>query len=205
MSIVKRARGVALKPVTFSIALVLAVYVSPMTAQAQSLPAAIVAQLPPDMRVMASASGRPVQGVEVYFVALASNGETRNNAKARPALLFQRRAGGPFRLVGRNEHIVLRADEGGQCDPFEFGAITARGAYVTFENSVACGYSHWTDYITFKFNTNTQGYVFDNKRYQNWRFNPDQRPDAEVLISDGVRVTRAQGHPVGFDAWRRRN
>jgi hypothetical protein len=194
---------VRLKQFMFVVGLVFFTFVGPVQADAQTIPPAIAAQLPPNTHVMASASALPSPGLDTFFVVVAANNETRNNPQPRPALVFQKRPGSPFRLVARNDFVVMRADEGFQCDPFEDGRIATLGSYVTFENSVACG-QHWTYFVTFKYNANSQSYAFDNERSESWRFNPDNRPDAEALISDGVRVTRARGKAIRFNAWRRR-
>ncbi|MEX6874007.1 hypothetical protein AB2D09_33980, partial [Pseudomonas aeruginosa] len=78
--------------------------------------------------------------------ALAKSGD----ASARPLMIFERRSG-RFFPVGRNDQVVLKADEGGQCDPFLDGdaPIATKGRYFTVQNGVACG-QHWTDYITFR-------------------------------------------------------
>ena len=86
-------------------------------------------------------------------VALAQHGETpqMDPAPDRPLLLFERR-GGAFVKTGENDTVVLRANEGGQCDPFldGGGVIAVKGHFFTVQNGVACG-NHWTDYITFRF------------------------------------------------------
>jgi hypothetical protein len=175
--------------------------------QAQSLPREITAQLPPNYRVMTFAKAQPRVGYEAVFVVLAATNEAafqRNleiAAPARPALLYERRANGPYRLAARNDHIVLRINEGGQCDPFEFGAISVRDTFVTFENTVACG-AHWTNYVTFRFDPRAVAYQFHNQRYQSLSFNPDRSPNAQALVEDPVRVVRAGRRPVGFSAWR---
>jgi hypothetical protein len=99
--------------------------------------------------------------------------------------------------------VILRADEGGQCDPFKEGGITAKGAFVTIENGVACG-QHWSDFITFRFDRRSGGYIFDNWRRQSWKFNPDQRPDAEALVRDGDHLERAGGRVIPLARWRPR-
>jgi hypothetical protein len=177
------------------------------SALAQSLPRQVMAQLPPQYRVMTFAKAQPRAGYEAVFVVLAANREATFQpsldvpSPARPVLLFERRENGGYRLAARNDHIVLRINDGGQCDPSEFGAISVRDTFVTFENSVACG-GHWTDFVTFRFNPRALTYEFHNQRYQSLSFNPDRSPNAQALIEDPVRVVRAGRTPVGFSAWR---
>ncbi|WP_293991155.1 hypothetical protein [Sphingomonas sp.] len=173
---------------------------------AEKLPAAVSRELPAGYTVLAFASARPDPRHLFYVVALAAHGETipdNGRAPDRPLLIFQQRSGGGYAVVGRNDGVVLRADQGGQCDPFEDGSITANGAYVTVENGVACG-SHWTDYITFRFDPRA-GYVFSTERLQSWSSNPDTGPNAAALVPDGERVIRpVKGRRVPFSAWRRK-
>lgn len=170
------------------------------TALAQAVPAAIERQLPSGHRVLQSATAS-FDGHFFILVALARTDEKQADPDpARPFLIYERRKDGSFALAGRNDHVVLRADEGGQCDPFADGGITAKGAYFTVENVVACG-QHWTWYVTFRFDPRLKAYVFDNARSESWRPNPSTTPDADALLSDGQQVTRAKGTPVRFSDW----
>lgn len=172
-------------------------------AMAQSVPAPIARQLPAGYEVFRTADAR-FDGRHFHLVALRHRDE-KNRARpapARPFLIFERRPAGSYILAGRNDHVVLRADEGGQCDPFEDGGITAKGRYFTVENVVACG-QHWTAFATFRFDSARNGFVFDNLRTESWSPNPSRAPDADALISSGVDLVRARpGRPVRFADWR---
>jgi hypothetical protein len=151
----------------------------------------------------------------VRIVALGRHGEAARGdrpwtgpdaAPPRPLLVFQRQADGSFTLLGRNDGVVMRADQGGQCDPFLDGdaTIAVKGRFFTVENGVACG-SHWTDYVTFRFDDAAGGYVFDNERLDSWSFNTSNDPNADALVEDGgaPKVTRgSRTHPVPFADWR---
>jgi len=171
-------------------------------ASASSVPAG---DLPPGYVVLAEAglsAGRPARSFEI--VALGRMDEARfqvDNAPARPLLIFEKR-GSRFVLVGRNDHVVMRADEGGQCDPFIDGGIAVKGRFFTIENGVACG-QHWTDYITFRLNDRA-GFVFDNERIESWSLNTSDAPNADALARDGPqRVRRDEpGHITPFSKWR---
>jgi hypothetical protein len=180
--------------------------VAPARVSAQQLPQAISRQLPAGYEILASAHasfGSP--GRIFYFVVLGRDGERAQWAEAwtarpRPLLIYERRADGGYALAARNDHVALRADEGGQCDPFEDGRIVAKGSYFTVENAVACG-SHWTDFVTFRFDPRLKGFVFDNARFESWSMNP--KDDGDALVSDGQHVVRAKGQVVRFADWRR--
>jgi hypothetical protein len=178
-------------------------------ATSAALPAGVVRQLPAGYAVLGSAhlvAGKPTRRFEI--VALGRKDEDRlaktRNAPARPLLLFEQR-GNAVLIVARNDHVVMKADEGGQCDPFldGGGTIAAKGRYFTIENGVACG-QHWTDYITFRLDDRAGGFVFDNERQEDWELNPSNDPDAEALVRAGPpRLLRAPAGPViPFAAWR---
>ena len=175
---------------------------------AGALPPDIRSSLPAHYHELSSAEVRPTPGSRFYIVALARDDEAgpfdEAHAAARPLLIF-RIVGGQARLVGRNDTVVLKADEGGQCDPFTDAdhAIAAKGRYFTVENGVACG-SHWTDYVTFRFDDRADGFVFDNERSESWSLNPSADPNADALVRDGPQVVRRPppGRTVTFSGWR---
>ena len=175
------------------------------------LPRGIVRQIPSGYVVLGSARSVVDRTHELYIVAIASRTETaRNrqleNAPTRPLLIFERRPNGRFTLAGRNDHVVLRADDGGiaanGCDPFEERRIVIKGRYFTVENGVACG-AHWTNYVTFRFDPASKGYIFDNWRFQSWSMNRSNDPNAEALVPDPPRVIRSTGKSVPFAGWQR--
>lgn len=143
------------------------------------------------------------------IVALARNGETRETlgdapAQPRPLIVIEEKAG-TSRIVARNDHVVMKADEAAQCDPFDTedggGAIATKGRYFTVENGVACG-QHWTINITFRFDDRL-GFVFDNTHTETWMLNPDQKPGAEALVRDTpLRIVKANPRkPVLLKDW----
>ena len=148
-----------------------------------------------------------MRGFEI--VALARKGDDKlrqrsQGAPARPLLIFEQRDG-RYALAGRNDDVVLKADEGGQCDPFLDGdaTIATKGQYFTVQNGVACG-EHWTDYVTFRFDDRAGGFVFDNERLEAWELNPSNDPQAEALVpAEPPRLIRDKaGLTTPFAAWR---
>ena len=185
----------------------------PASAGAATLPKEITKQLPPGYAVLASTPASVEGGHQFYFVALGStrDGAPSPKASARPAarplLVFERRPDGGYRLAGRNDEIVMRADDAGLagngCDPFEDGHLVVKGPYLTVENEVACG-AHWTDYVTFRFDPQLGGYAFDNWRFQSWKLNASDDPNADALVLDINRVVRApKARKTPFAGWRR--
>lgn len=193
----------------FMTAIVAAVGSASAAAQ-MPLPAGVVQLLPAGYRVLAARSlsaGAPSRSFLVVALGRKDENARRSaDAPGRPLLLFERR-GQRFVMVGRNDHVVLKADEGGQCDPFLDGdtTIAVKGPYFTIENGVACG-DHWTDFITFRFDRRTATFVFDNERRESWSFNPSRRPDAEALVRDGkpAIIRDRQGRLTPFERWRPR-
>lgn len=180
------------------------------TAAAPSLPAGISSQVPPGYAVLGHASvtaGKPIRHFEI--VALGRRDEDARSkagdAPVRPLMVFETH-GPRFARVGRNDDVVLRADEGGQCDPFLDGdaTIATKGRYFTVQNGVACG-EHWTDYVTFRLDDRAGGFVFDNERTESWKLNPSSDPNAEALIPDGAPhvIREHPGHVTPFAVWRR--
>ncbi|MGY5776321.1 hypothetical protein [Rhizobium sp. LEGMi135b] len=108
----------------------------------------IVRQLPAGYHAIASAqlaAGKPVRSFGI--IVLSRDDEDRlpsgsKGAPARPLIVFEKRDG-QFVAAGRNDHVVMKADEGGQRDPFLDGGATiaVKGRYFTIENGVACGQS----------------------------------------------------------------
>lgn len=178
-------------------------------ASAADLPNEVTKQLPPGYAVLALTRASVEGGHLFYVVALGSTREPKpsGRAPARPLLVFERRADGGYGLAGRNDEVVLRADDAGLagngCDPFEDGHVVAKGPYLTVENGVSCG-AHWTDYVTFRFDPQLRGYAFDNWRFQSWKLNPSNDPDAEALVADVDRLVRSpKGRKTPFATWRR--
>jgi hypothetical protein len=178
-------------------------------AMADGLPAAIVRQLPKGYVVLDVAQGRLAGGTHDDYV-LARPGDDPDalvgggRAPARPLLLFRAQPDGTHILAGRNDYVVMRHDEGGQCDPFDPGqGLAMKGAYVTVQNEVACG-NHWSDYITFRYDRKRGELLFDSEIYHSWKFNPSEAPDADALIPDGPPVVKRADphHPVGFSVWK---
>ena len=175
---------------------------------AQSLPKNILKQIPGNYAVLAYESGLLNADKLIDFIVVLHkpNEEFRGNivSPARPLLIFIHNTDNSFKLAKRNDHLVFKFDEGGQCDPFtdsdEGLAISKR--YFTVQHSVACG-QHWTDYITFRFVPALQDWVFHKRISESWVLNPSTDPNADALIPGGGEVTSAKGKaPILFEKYR---
>jgi len=177
------------------------------------LPAGVAGQLLPGYTVISTANiaaGRPLR--RFVIVALSRKDEDRlrqspGGSPVRPLLVFEQ-SGARFTLSARNDHVVMAADKGGQCDPFldNEARIAVKGRYFTVENGVACG-QHWTDYITFRWDDRSGAFVFDNERREDWMLNPRNDPDAEALVRAGPPrvISERPGHVTPFASWRPRS
>jgi hypothetical protein len=182
--------------------------------------AAAAGNLPNDIRVpngyeLLTSITSKIGARQFQIVALRSRKElpserylsSPDEAPDRPLLIFELRPNGGYVLVERNDKVIATADgaglAGNGCDPFEDHHIAVKGPYLTVENGVSCG-AHWTDYITFRFEPRAGGYVFDNERFESWKLNPSNDPNAEALIPDVRRVVRTpRSRLVTFSKWRR--
>jgi hypothetical protein len=165
--------------------------------RATDLPASITAQLPADFEPMSAVAGPTVEaGRNTWLVVIHHHEDTMDNPSPRALLIFEQAADGSYKIAARNDNVVFPADGGGQCDPFpatETG-LAVKGSYFTVENGVSCG-QHWTDYITFRYDTPRHEWLFSSEIYH-W-FEPlGPGPDSD-------KVTRAdRAKPVTFANWR---
>ncbi|WP_241093199.1 hypothetical protein [Xanthomonas bonasiae] len=171
-------------------------------ARAADLPADLLRQLPagylPLEQLRTDLDG---DGRTDYLVALQQRGEAeREPAPARPLLIFVQQADGHYRLAARNDHVVLKRDDGGQCDPFTDSddPFAAKGRYFTVQNGVSCG-QHWTDFITFRYVPERKTWLFHKRIQQSWQLNSDPSPDADALKKSADKVHAADPkHPLTF-------
>ncbi|MCA8277554.1 hypothetical protein LGN17_34280 [Burkholderia sp. AU30280] len=174
-----------------------------LDARAGDLPQSIAAQLPPGYQPLLAHAGPDLDnGRHSFLVVVHRAVDTREQPSPRPLLIFEEQPDHAFRLVARNDQVVLRADEGGQCDPFDpeeaaDSGVAVKGRYFTVQNFVACG-QHWSDYVTFRYDPHTHGWLFSNQIVTE-SFPLDDQPDH-------VTVTRADAHrPVSFSQWQRKD
>jgi len=171
-------------------------------AAAGALPKNIQQQLPPGYEVRSTAQGQldDDQFDDFLVVIRRKNEEAqarKAQAPARPLLIFTRSPDGSYQLARRNDHVVLKSDEGGQCDPFEDGdeGLVIKDHYFTVQNSVACG-QHWSWYITFKYAPKLHDWVFHKAISESWVMNPSQDPNTDALIPGGSSVKSGKNKPV---------
>lgn len=170
----------------------------------EQLPAALMQHIPHNWEVVAAQAG-DLTGDRLPDHVLVLRRRDENAildrgvaAPARPLLVFVQQANGQHKEVARNEQVVARADEGGQCDPFlDLGkGLTLKGPYFTVENGVACG-SHWTDYITYRYEASSQRFVFHKRITEWWGINPQREGEGDAMVRLSSRVISAdRAHPI---------
>lgn len=158
-------------------------------AQAEGLPPSVLKKIPRGYEVLTYASGElNDDSLKDFLVVVHIAGEANINsasyAAERPLLLFIQTPNGDYELARRNDHVVFRVDEGGQCDPFldSGDGLIIKDHYFTVENGVACG-KHWTDFITFKYEPALKNWVF-HKRIFEESFDPGNPKGKEVRFVD---------------------
>lgn len=120
-----------------------------VAAHATDLPNAMLPQLPPGYQVMVARKGPDIDASRTsYLVVLHRSVDSMSDPSPRPLAIFEQQVDGSFRLAARNDEVVLRADEGGQCDPFDpddasDSGLAGKGRFFTVQNFVACG-QHWS-------------------------------------------------------------
>ncbi len=193
---IERHSALALRKVT-AVMVSLGASLGAWHAEAAGLPAAVVAQLPAGYVPMVYHAGPRIEGGQQSLLVVAHRpDDSADQPSPRPLFIFEEQAGGQYRLSARNDTVVLRANEGGQCDPFEDGydGLAVKGRYFTVQNAVACG-AHWTDFITFRYDAAQRAWLFDSDIFTS--SDPlNGTPDK----TDMTRANRAK--PVTFDAWR---
>ncbi|RQZ07437.1 hypothetical protein DIE15_34050 [Burkholderia sp. Bp9031] len=167
------------------------------------LPPSIAAQLPAGYRPFVAQPGPPLgNGLHSLLVVVHRATDTREQPSPRPLLVYEEQADHTYRLAARNDGVVLRANDALQCDPFDpqdaaDGGIAVKGRYFTVQNDVACG-QHWSDYVTFRYDPRTQGWVFSSRIYtESFPLDPD-KPDVVSAVRADPRK------PVSLSRWKRK-
>lgn len=175
-----------------------------------TLPKSLLDQVSPGYEVMSTAQGLlDADSRADFLVVVRRKNEaalvSKGTAPARPLLLFTQNPDGSYTLARRNEHVVLKANEGGQCDPFEDGddGLVIKNRYFTVQNGVACG-QHWTWYVTFKYDPARRDWIFHKEISESWVLNNSTDPNADALVLGGSSVISGKGRrPVLFEHYRR--
>lgn len=171
------------------------------SAVAASLPNNIIKQLPSGYTVLSYKEGKLNNDkLSDFIVVLHKSNEksisTESEAPDRPLLLFIQNTEGNFTLTKRNDHVVFKVDQGGQCDPFEGeeNGLAIKNHYFTIENGVACG-QHWSDFTTFRYVPELHDWAFHKRINESWGMNHSKDPNADALVMDERKVVTGKGKP----------
>jgi hypothetical protein len=193
--------------------LLISLFSSTIYAQAD-LPNDIENQIPENYSILSAEEGYLDDDDKLdYLIALKHDRENislDNNheiiAPNRPLLIFIQKQKGHFVLTKRNDYIVMKVNEGGQCDPFEDAedGFSIENHYFTIQHRVACGH-HWTDYITFRYSKKMNDWIFHKRIFEEYVLNPSNEPDADALILGVSSVVKGKtSAPVLFENYRLR-
>jgi hypothetical protein len=176
--------------------------VSSRPPEGSALPAGVIELIPEGYEELIHEVGQLTDASNLdYLVVIHRSVDTREQPSPRPLLIVTQRPDGTFRLAARNDSVVMRADDGGQCDPFDGGdGLVIKNRYFTVQNQVSCG-NHWTAFITFHYDKSRDDWFFHKEIAKRWIFNDD--PDGDALRLDFDEVTKSdRKHPISFEAWR---
>ena len=171
-------------------------------------PKDITTQIPDNYSILSIKNGYLNDDkLQDYLVALKRNDENlwehqyETEAPNRPVLIFVQNKEGHFVLTKRNDHLILKINDGGQCDPFEGSeeGFVIKNHHFTVQNSVACG-NHWTDFITFRYSKKLNDWVFEKQIFEEWVMNPNYKPNADALILGAHNIRRGSlSKPILFE------
>ena len=130
--------------------------------------------VPKGFSILDQASGDLNQdGFNDYIVILRNNLDTLSADTARPLLVIHGQQNGSYKLIGRNDSIVLCKSCGGAFgDPYS--AITIKDNYFSVEFYGGSAW-RWSRVITFKYNLTTKSYILHKDAGESFNaFEPDK-------------------------------
>jgi hypothetical protein len=123
--------------------------------------------IPTDFTILDSTSGDiNKDGVKDLVLILKNNYEKFNTDTTRPLLLLQGNKVGQYKLIARNDSVVLCMGCGGvHGDPYQ--DITIKNGYFSIEHFGGSSW-RWTRIITFRFDTKTKSFYLHRDAGQSW-------------------------------------
>jgi hypothetical protein len=123
--------------------------------------------IPSNFAILDSASGDiDRDGIADLIVILKDTAENRDTATNRPLLLLQGNGRGLYKLIGRNDSVVLCFNCGGMWgDPYE--SMTVKEGYFSIEHMGGSNW-RWTRIITFKYDVTRKIFVLHRDAGYSW-------------------------------------
>lgn len=137
--------------------------------------------IPVDFTILDSASGDiNKDGIKDLVVILRNKYENFNTDTTRPLLLLEGNTKGQYKLIVRNDSVVLCMGCGGvHGDPYQ--GITIKNGYFSIEHFGGSGW-RWTRIITFKFEIKTKQFILHRDAGQSWHIS-DPNKTTENLFN----------------------
>ncbi len=137
--------------------------------------------IPTGFTILDSTSGEiNKDGIKDLVLILKNNLEKFNYDTTRPLLLLERNKLGQFKLIARNDNVVLCLNCGGIFgDPYQ--GITIKKGYFSIEHFGGSNW-RWTRIITFKFDTKTKNFYLHRDAGKSWHTS-DPNKTTENLFS----------------------
>lgn len=123
--------------------------------------------IPTNFTILDSTSGDlNKDGIKDLVLILKNNYEKFNSDTTRPLLLLQGNKIGQYKLIARNDSVVLCMGCGGVFgDPYQ--GITIKRGFFSIEHFGGSSW-RWTRIITFKFDTKSKRFYLHRDAGQSW-------------------------------------
>ncbi|MFL9484747.1 hypothetical protein ACI6Q2_18330 [Chitinophagaceae bacterium LWZ2-11] len=136
--------------------------------------------IPKNFTILDSASGDlNKDGFRDLILILRSDFEKDSPDTTRPLLILEGNANGQYKLVARNDSVVLCKECGGIFgDPYNH--ITVKGSYFSIEHMGGSAW-RWTRIITFKFDAKTNQFILHRDEGESWHTsNPNKTKESLI-------------------------
>ena len=144
--------------------------------------------IPTDFTILDSASGDiNKDGIKDLVLILRSNAEKLNSDATRPLLLLQGNSVGQYKLIARNDSVVLCMGCGGvHGDPYQNIAI--KKGYFSLEHFGGSSW-RWTRIITFSYDKKTKGFYLHRDAGYSWHLSDPNKTTENIFnVSDFDRL-----------------